>query len=84
MITHLAGTAPNCSIGSWTQRWDCGWNEPTSRLVSRIGFDFGHNALPVLILIAFAFLAIGVARRRKAARAASAPAPARSRVLTRR
>jgi len=31
--------------------WKYGWNEPTS-LMARIGHDFGHNVLPVLIILA--------------------------------
>jgi hypothetical protein len=70
VVTHLAATAANCNTGTWVQRWQCnwnaGWHQPASGAAARAGFDFGHNALPVLILLAFVFLAVRAARRRKA------------------
>jgi hypothetical protein len=35
----------------WTTCWKYGWSEPTS-VMARIGNDFGHNMLPVLIILA--------------------------------
>jgi hypothetical protein len=69
VITHLAATAANCTTGTWAQRWQCnwnaGWHQPATATVTRAGFDFGHNALPVLIMLAFVLLAIKARRRTK-------------------
>jgi hypothetical protein len=35
----------------WTTCWKYGWDEPTT-LTARIGHDFGHDVLPVLIVLA--------------------------------
>jgi hypothetical protein len=84
MMAHLAAAAANCTTGNWLQQWQCKWNagshQPTSAAVARAGFDFGHNALPVLIVLAFIFLLAGSARRRKA----TAPARGRAKVAARR
>ena len=34
----------------WATCWKYGWDEPTN-LVARMGYDFGHNVLPVLIVL---------------------------------
>jgi hypothetical protein len=73
VIAHLAATAANCNVGTWTQKWDCGWNHPNPAAY-RAGYDFGHNVLPVLILLAFVLLVARAARRRKAARRKVEPA----------
>ena len=39
------------SPSQWTTCWKYGWNEPAT-LTARIGHDFGHDVLPVLIVIA--------------------------------
>ena len=45
------------SPSQWTTCWKYGWNEPT--MMSRIGYDFGHDVLPALIILAvIAFLVI--------------------------
>ena len=78
MITHLAAAAANCNAGTWAQQWQCkwntGWHQPPSAAVTRAGFDFGHNALPVLIMIAFVLLAIKARRRTKVNGRTAAPA----------
>jgi hypothetical protein len=44
--------------------WKSGWGQPTNT-AGRLGYDFGHNVLPVLIVLALAvFLAVKLARRR--------------------
>jgi hypothetical protein len=70
MLTNLAAAAATCNTGSWAQQWQCkwnaGWNAPPSSSVTRAGFDFGHNVLPVLIMLAFVLLVTRARRRRKA------------------
>lgn len=44
---HLGALTPS----QWTTCWKYGWDEPTT-LMARIGHDFGHNALSVLIILA--------------------------------
>jgi hypothetical protein len=39
------------SPSQWTACWKYGWDEPAT-LTARIGHDFGHDVLPVLIVIA--------------------------------
>ena len=39
------------SPAQWTTCFKYGWNEPAN-LTARIGHDFGHDVLPVLIVIA--------------------------------
>ena len=43
---HLGTPSPS----EWTTCFRYGWDEPTN-LASRIGYDFGHNVLPVLIIL---------------------------------
>ena len=46
------------SPSQWTTCLKYGWNEPTD-LASRLGHDFGHDVLPVLIiLVVIAFLVV--------------------------
>jgi hypothetical protein len=73
MITHLAAGAANCSTGTWSQKWTCGWNQPVSPAVAHAGYDFGHSLLPVLAVLAVVLLIARSARKRKKARS---PAPA--------
>jgi hypothetical protein len=75
MITNLAATAASCT-GTWSQRWNCGWNKPVSPAVAHAGFDFGHSLLPALAVVAVVLL-IARAVRKKKARAAPAGAAAR-------
>lgn len=52
---HLGGPL---TPAQWSTCWKFGWNEPTT-LTARIGHDFGHNVLPVLIILAvIAFLVL--------------------------
>jgi len=51
---HLGTPSPS----QWTTCWKYGWDEPTN-LAARLGNDFGHNVLPMLIILAvIAFLVI--------------------------
>jgi hypothetical protein len=45
---HLGGPL---TPSQWMTCWKYGWNEPTT-LMARIGHDFGHDVLPVLIILA--------------------------------
>jgi hypothetical protein len=38
------------SPSQWTTCWKYGWSEPTN-LMARVGYDFGHDVLPVLIIL---------------------------------
>ena len=59
MTSHLGPEASYCKLhlgrpltpSQWTTCWKYGWNEPTN-LMGRLGHDFGHNVLPVLIVVA--------------------------------
>jgi hypothetical protein len=60
-VTTSLGPEPSyCNIhlgtpltpSQWMTCWKYGWNEPTTTLVARIGHDFGHDVLPVLIILA--------------------------------
>lgn len=74
MISHLAARAANCNVGTWKQRWDCGWNSHGTAAY-KAGFFFGHNIVPVLIVVGFLLLAVRATRRRKAPAAAPARRP---------
>jgi hypothetical protein len=50
---HLGALTPS----QWATCWKYGWDEPTT-LTARIGHDFGHNVLPVLIILAVIALLI--------------------------
>jgi hypothetical protein len=75
MHAYLAAAAANCT-GSWSQKWQCGWNQPPSAGVTSAGFTFGHSILPWLIVAAVVLLVARAARSRSTARSAS-PKPAR-------
>ena len=51
MTINLASAAASCT-GTWTQKWNCGWNKPVSPAVAQGGYDFGHSLLPVLVVLA--------------------------------
>ena len=59
MTTSLGPEPSYCNVhlgtplspSQWAACWKYGWSEPTS-LMARIGNDFGHNVLPVLIILA--------------------------------
>ena len=66
MITSLASEPPSyCKVhlgaplspSQWAICWKYGWDEPTN-LMARVGNDFGHNVLPVLIILAVVVLAV--------------------------
>jgi LPXTG-motif cell wall-anchored protein len=65
MITHLAAAAANCNTGTWQQRWNCGWKQPTSSALPQAGYDFGHTLLPVLVVLAIVIFLVRAAKKRK-------------------
>ena len=70
MITHHAAAAAKCT-GTWQQRWNCGWKQPTSSALPQAGYDFGHTLLPVLVVLLVVLLVVRVAKKRKKGRSAS-------------
>ena len=70
-ITYLAAAAANCTSGSWQQKWDCGWNQPTTG-AAHAGSFTGHNVVPVLIGLAIVLLAVRAVRKRRNRAGASA------------
>jgi len=75
MITDLAAAAPSCTTGTWSQKWNCGWNQPVPAGVKVAGYNFGHNLLVPLLIIGLIFLvARSVRRRRKSGRTATSGA----------
>lgn len=71
MIAYLAAGPAACNTGSWQQRWDCGWNQPTTT-AANAGYLTGHTAAPVLLGLLIVVLIIAIARRRRSSsRAAS-------------
>jgi hypothetical protein len=73
MHTYLTAAAANCSSGTWQQKWDCGWNQPTSG-AAHAGLVAGH-AMPALIVLA---VIIAVVMLAKKARGAARPSPAKT------
>lgn len=67
MTTHLGPEPAYCKIhlgapltpSQWATCWKYGWDEPTT--MARLGHDFGHNVL--LVLIALAVIVFLVVRR---------------------
>ena len=74
MITHHAVAAAGCT-GTWQQRWNCGWKQPTSSALPQAGYDFGHSLLPALVVLLVVVFLVRVAKKRKKGRSA-APAGA--------
>jgi hypothetical protein len=66
MIHVTAAAAPAaCSTGTWTQKWDCGWHQPTTG-AAHLGTPAGHGfaaALITLAVVVALVLAVRVARR---------------------
>jgi hypothetical protein len=61
-LTTNPGPVP-CSTGSWSQKWNCGWNQPTTG-AAHAGYVFGHDIVP-LLLIAAIIISVAVASRRR-------------------
>jgi hypothetical protein len=59
VTTHLGPEPTYCKVhlgapltpSQWTTCWKYGWDEPTTTM-ARLGHDFGHNVLLVLIALA--------------------------------
>ena len=73
MHTYLTAAAANCRIGTWQQKWDCGWNQPTTG-AGHVGQVAGH-AMPALIVLT---VIIAVVMLAKKSRSAARPAPAKT------
>jgi hypothetical protein len=41
----------------WATCWKYGWSE-SSTMASRVGYDFGHNVVPVLVVLIVIVLAV--------------------------
>ena len=67
MITNHAAAAARCA-GTWQQRWNCGWKQPTSSALPQAGYDFGRSLLPVLVVLAVVIFLVRAAKRRKKGR----------------
>jgi hypothetical protein len=70
VTTHLGPEPSYCTSllgkprtpSQWATCWKYGWNEPTVA-AARIGHDYGHNVLPVLIVVGLLVaLAVFIAR----------------------
>jgi hypothetical protein len=70
MITNHAVAAASCA-GTWQQRWNCGWKQPTSSALPQAGYDFGHSLLPALIVLAVVVLLVRAAKRRGKSRSSA-------------
>ena len=70
-IYYLAAAAANCTTGSWQQKWDCGWNQPTTG-AAHAGYFTGHNVVPVLVGLVIVLLAVRAVRKRRNRASASA------------
>lgn len=67
LTTHP--TPAPCSTGSWSQQWNCGWNEPVTT-ASHAGYIIGHTVIPLLVIAAVVIaVVVSVARRRRNANA---------------
>lgn len=75
MHAYLAAAAANCT-GSWSQKWHCGWNQPTTA-ASNAGFFAGHNIAPWLIAAVVLFLVLKAVKSRSTARSPSPKAARR-------
>lgn len=70
MITNHAVAAASCT-GTWQQRWNCGWKQPTSSALPQAGYDFGRSLLPALVVLLVVVFLVRAARRRKKGRSAA-------------
>ena len=62
--------AAACSTGTWQQKWDCGWRQPTTG-AAKAGYFAGHDVAPVLIGLLIVAMIIIVASRSGSRRAAA-------------
>jgi hypothetical protein len=76
MHTYLAAAAANCNTGSWQQKWQCGWNQPTTGAANAGNFT-GHNVLPGLIVLIVIVLVVMAAKKSRGAWSAPARASRR-------
>ena len=63
-------TAAACT-GSWQQKWNCGWKQPTTTAANAGAFA-GHNVAPILVgLLIVALIALAASKGRSRGTAAS-------------
>ena len=74
MITPHAVAAARCT-GTWQQKWQCGWKQPTTSALPQAGYDFGHSLVPALVVLLVIIVVARIAKKRKKGRSA-APAGA--------
>ena len=67
MIIPHATAAARCA-GTWQQRWNCGWKQPTSSALPQAGYDFGHSVLPALVVLLVVVFLVRAAKKRKKGR----------------
>jgi hypothetical protein len=48
--------------GTWQQKWDCGWHQPTTT-AANAGYFAGHNVAPALVGLLLVVLIIALASR---------------------
>jgi hypothetical protein len=58
-----------CSTGSWAQKFECGWHQPTTT-AAHVGYTTGHDVMPIVIGLLIVAVLIALARRSRS----SAPA----------
>lgn len=56
-------SAPNCNVGSWTQKWECGLHQPVSPAVTHAGYATGHTGLPLIIGLLIGLIIIAMIRK---------------------
>ena len=76
MITHHAAAAASCNTGTFSQRFHCNMQQPTSALLPHAG----HNAIPALLI--FLLAVFFIARCREEAEEGPERCPGRSRPMT--
>ena len=59
-----------CQTGSWQQKWDCGWHQPTTG-AANAGYFAGHNVAPALIALVFLVAIVIAAARTRSGRPAA-------------
>ena len=67
-MNHVIAAA--CSTGSWQQRWDCGWKQPTTG-AANAGYFAGHSVMPALIVLLIIVAIIALAGKSRSRRPAA-------------
>jgi hypothetical protein len=56
--------------GTWQQKWDCGWHQPTST-AANAGYFAGHNVAPALVGLVLVVLILALLSRGRSRTAAT-------------